>query len=148
MILRVTNPAAGNSPLIFDAVKRALVASGFERPPDLAVQHLFANCAHPCLGLWVALDSTGAVCGVIACSLPNNPLAQNPEVFINANWGPSAINEALVDAAVDFARAAGYNKMVAWNRTGRADEVFVRKHRRLGVGRHLGSMWEFTEAAG
>lgn len=145
--MRVTNPAAANSPTIVEAVKRALVESGFERDADMAARYMLACCTDPHLGLWIMFNR-GAPCCVLACSLPNNPLAQNPEVFVNANWGPAEANAIAVREAVAFAKAAGYNKLVTWNRTGRPDAVFARKYRQLGPCRTLGTMCEFTEAAG
>lgn len=140
MIHRVTNPDAARAPQVYAAVRRALVASGFERDADLGTAHLFACCRFPTCGLWVAVER-GEVVGVIAVFLPNNPLAQHPEVAIAASWGPPAVYKDLQRAAVEFVKAAGYNKIAAWDRTGRGEAVIRRKYRTHGAVVPAGTMY-------
>lgn len=145
MISRVTEPLVAL--VITDYITRAFTDSGFEGDSAAAAKHLVQHITNPALGLWMAV-SDGNVTGIVICVLPTSPLVAIPEIVVNSNWGLRQNGREMVMAAIDFVKAAGYDKLAVCNRTGKSDAVFQRLYNIPGrTMRPLGSLWEFMECS-
>lgn len=141
MIFRVTNPAAFRLLAFRTLMEKAAVRHQKSDIPQL-IEELADLVEKPHCGLFVG-EENGELKGVYIIFLPNGYLYTVPQVFTIYNEGSENLLNGLLDAGIEFIKAAGYNKLWAITREPKQGLVYGRKFKKVGPIKAIGDVIEF-----
>lgn len=121
----------GFNPRVFDEHPEAFVAM---------IQDVKTN------GVFVGLDDENNICALGVVILPTNPLFPIPQAVMFYNDGPQSVADEVLQAGVDFVKAAGYNRGWAINASGKSDAVWARMFKQAGNVSKVGSIMQIDFA--
>lgn len=121
-IYRITNPQAFQHPQIRDFFLKGAEKCQFP-DPAACLEHLAKVVPDPRVACYAVLDPDPKA--FVVLMLPDGPFMLHPQaLMVYSEHKPSF--QACVLAAVEFAKANGYNKVWALNFTGLSDEGYVK----------------------
>lgn len=135
MIIELRNPEA----LALQPI-RDLFARAFESGKPVAADVFLAAISLSDPNTAVLLgreDDTYKALAVVF--LPSSPLYPRTQVYHFYNEGSVRLRNALIDTAVEWVKARGYNSVYVANWSARSDEVWTRAFSRAGQIEKIGS---------
>lgn len=138
--LRLINPQALDHPVLRKFFEEA--SSACKNPnPKAAVDDMAKMVNNPSVGFWIAGKAWEPE-AVIAVILPENSIMAAPQIFLAFSRSREAM-KAVTDPAIEFCRAAGYNKAWGINCSDGTDETMQRLFDFVGFVRPLGTILEY-----
>lgn len=137
---RVTNPQALEVPMVRDFMLKAAEACKIPAA-DLVPDAIAFMVQMPNVGLFVSQDENGLQ-GMALITLPDNPFMFKPQFAMAYSDEPGAVRPSI-EAALDFARANGYNDAWGLNITGVPDKVMQRIFSYIPEVNVVGSVMEY-----
>lgn len=143
-VLRIRNPNAFDLEPIQKLMEAAYAGHSFVEP-ELAVEELRPTVHREDVAFLVGREK-GALKAMAVAQWPG-PKASQCVVKHFHNKGSKALREQLIHAVVDFAKAGGYEKLVAFDANSKP-RSFQRLFRPAGPSREIGRAYEFDLTGG
>lgn len=141
-VIRVTNPEVLTMPDVHGLFQRSFATGKLDADWSFeTAMEMIEWIKNPDVGVFFGYEGA-QLASLMICTLPTSRLLPNPAVYWFYNEGTRWLGKQMMNTAVAFFKAHGYNRAWTINRTGKSDSAHARLVKSVAREAPVGSIME------